>query len=405
MKIAFCCGSLEPGRDGVGDYVRRLAGELRQRNHTAVAIALNDAHVSRELSEEQEIEGVVVPVLRLPPGMPWAKRVSETQTWLGADRPDWLSLQFVPFGYHPRGLCFGLGKRLAAIGAGARWHIMFHELWLGLGENSPLKQRLWGAWQRGIVLDCLRRLRPAAVHTQAEPYRLVLERLKIRASILPLFSNIPVADGEGWSSVLEPLVAQAVGAHLKRDELYLAGVLGAVHAEWSAAQAVDTVLPLVQQFHQRLVVVFHGKNNLSTEVFQKLKASLRDRAIIVAAGERSSEEISRILQTLDLGLATSPLQAIQKSGSATAMLEHGLPVLVTRDDWRLRGAAPYLSSIMSRILTPRDFSKLSALPRRLPNLPADTGIARVADQFLASLTPERKGADAGEQDSLAYHAG
>lgn len=27
MTILFLCGSLEPGRDGVGDYTRRLAGD------------------------------------------------------------------------------------------------------------------------------------------------------------------------------------------------------------------------------------------------------------------------------------------------------------------------------------------------------------------------------------------
>ena len=29
MKIVFICGSLEPGRDGVGDYVWRLSSEFR----------------------------------------------------------------------------------------------------------------------------------------------------------------------------------------------------------------------------------------------------------------------------------------------------------------------------------------------------------------------------------------
>ena len=28
MKIVFICGCLEPGKDGVGDYTRRLSAEL-----------------------------------------------------------------------------------------------------------------------------------------------------------------------------------------------------------------------------------------------------------------------------------------------------------------------------------------------------------------------------------------
>ena len=41
----------------------------------------------------------------------------------------------------------------------------------------------------------------------------------------------------------------------------------------------------------------------------------------------------------DLGIASHPWALIGKSGAAAAMLEHGLPVLVPRDDWRLRGAS------------------------------------------------------------------
>ena len=30
MNLLFICGSLEPGKDGVGDYIRRLSSELLQ---------------------------------------------------------------------------------------------------------------------------------------------------------------------------------------------------------------------------------------------------------------------------------------------------------------------------------------------------------------------------------------
>lgn len=380
MKIAFCCGCLEPGRDGVGDYVRRLAGELNRYGHRCVAIALNDSHVSDFRAGEQASEGVSIPVLRLAHRMPFP-----AGAWLRAQSPDWLSLQFVPFAFHPRGLGFGLGQFLAELAPGVPWHVMFHELWLGLGEQSSLKERVWGAGQRHIVLDLMRRLRPPTVHTQAEPYRLALSQMNIRASLLPLFSNIAVAPGDGWSTLLEPLVAAAAGARLNRRDLYLAGILGAVHSEWNAAAAINTVLPLARQFQKRLVLVFHGRNNLSPAAIQKLKSDLGGQAIVVMAGERSSPEISHILQALDLGLATTPLQAIQKSGSAAAMLEHGLTVLVTRDDWHLRGAALAPAAAGPRLLTPRQFATLAALPTRAPVSPDDSGLNRVAAELLASL--------------------
>src|ERR1700728_1452296 len=228
MKIAFFCGSLEPGRDGVGDYVRRLAGELIRQGHRSTAIALNDSHVSETLVEVQEIEGTAVSVMRLPSAAPWNDRTFEARTYLDIFGPDWISLQFVPFGFHRKGLCFGLGKNLAATNVRAPWHIMFHELWLGLGEMPPVKHRIYGALQRLIMMDLINRLRPRLVHTQAEPYRVVLKRENISAPILPLFSNIPRVEGVGWDGLLEPLVAEVVGKNQDRTKLYLAGVLGMV---------------------------------------------------------------------------------------------------------------------------------------------------------------------------------
>jgi hypothetical protein len=385
MRLAFICSSLEPGRDGVGDYTRRLAGELIRQGHRSIAVALNDPHISKTVFELQEIEGASISVLRLPDVMPWNERVVEARNWLDVFNPDWISLQFVPFGFQRRGLCFGLGKWLAAMNKKASWHIMFHELWLGLGEKSSVKHRILGALQRLIIWDLKGRLRPRIVHTQAEPYRIALKREKIIASVLPLFSNIPRINGDGWDGLLEPLVTKAVGKHQDRTKLYLAGVLGMVHPEWNAEQTVNILFPLVQRFQKRLVLVFHGKNNLTSEVINNLKFTLQDRADVVMAGERTSIEISKILQALDLGLATSPRQIIQKSGSVAAMLEHGLQVLVTRDDWHLRGLDSPPEEKSSRLLFPRQFASLKNLPARDLQPPMESGVQRVADRMLAAM--------------------
>jgi hypothetical protein len=385
MKTAFLCSSLEPGRDGVGDYTRRLAGELIRQGHPCIAVALNDSHISETVFESQEIEGTSIPVMRLSSAAPWDNRTIEARAWLDIFNPDWMSLQFVPFGFHQKGLCFRLGKILAAMNTKASWHIMFHELWLGLGEKAPVKHRVWGALQRLIVMDLMGRLGPRTVHTQAESYRIVLGREKIKAAILPLFSNIPHINGDGWDGLLEPLVTKAVGEKQSRTKFYLAGVLGMVAPEWNAEQAVNTLLPLVERFQKRLVLVFYGKSDLTPEAMKKLKFTLQNRADVVLAGERTSFEISRILQTLDIGLATTPRQVIQKSGAVAAMLEHGLMVLVTRDDWRLRGPDSPPDAKSSRLLIPQQFALLKTLPVRDLQPLGDSGVKRVADQMLAAL--------------------
>jgi hypothetical protein len=385
MKIAFLCSNLESGRDGVGDYTRRLAGELIRQGHPTVVVALNDWHISKTIFELQEIEGTSMSVLRLPSILPWSKRITEARNWLDVFNPDWISLQFVTFGFHQRGLCLGLGKKLAAINSKASWHIMFHELWLGMGEKSPVKHRVLGALQRTFIRDFLHRLQPRSVHTQAEPYRKVLSREKVVASVLPLISNVPYVKGDGWAGLLEPLLAEAIGERPNRTKFYLAGVFGAVHPEWNAEQAVNILLPLVKQFQKRLVLIFLGRSGLTPEAFNELKSTLRNRADVITTGERKGFEISTILQSLDLGLATSPRQIIQKSGSVAAMLEHGLPVLVTRDDWRMRGIDLQPEETSSRLLSPRQFDLLKKLPIRDLQLPAGGSVKQVASQMLAAM--------------------
>ena len=385
MKTAFLCGSLEPGRDGVGDYSRRLAGELIRQGNPSIALALNDSHTAQTALEAQEIEGTSISVMRLASGTPWNNRIKEARAWLDSFNPDWISLQFVPFSFHPKGLCFGLGRRLAGLSKKASWHIMFHELWLGLGESSPVKDRIWGALQRLIVLDLERRLRPRMAHTQAEPYRIILNRENIAASILPLFSNVPYVKEDGWTDLLEPLVMKAMGSRPNRKNIYLAGVFGGVAPEWKAEVAVNILFPLVQRCQKRLVLVFHGKNNFTPEAINKLKLTLQNRADVVMAGERTSVEISRILQSLDLGLATTPIQVIQKSGSCAAMLEHGLPVLVIRDDWRFRGMDLPAGETSSRLFSPRQFALLQQLPTRDLQQSGANSVKKVAELMLSSM--------------------
>jgi hypothetical protein len=385
MKIAFLCSSLAQGRDGVGDYTRRLAGELVRQGHSSVIVGLNDPQIREVVFESQIIENVSISVLRLPGTMPWNKRMVESRKWLDNFNPDWVSLQFVPFGFNRRGLCFGLGKRLAATNIKASWHIMFHELWLGLAEKSSAKHRVWGTLQQRIIMDLVGRLRPQIVHTHVEPYRKVLHRKGIKTSILPLFSNIQLVNGDAWEDFLEPLLNQVSGKHKNRSELYLAGVFGMVHPEWNAEQSINALLGLVRRFRKRLVVVFFGKSNLTPEALGKLKFSFQNRADAIMVGERTTTEISKILQSLDLGLATTPRQIIQKSGSVAAMLEHGLPVLVTRDDWRLRGDDTPEDRVSTRLLSIEQFLLLEALPTRKSRPPEKHGVELVASRMLEMM--------------------
>ena len=97
MRILFFCGSLEPGRDGVGDYTRRLAGEIKRQGHDATIVAINDNYVKYKFAGIQISEGMELLVLRVPAIWTLKKRSEDIKSWINEINPEWLSLQFVPF--------------------------------------------------------------------------------------------------------------------------------------------------------------------------------------------------------------------------------------------------------------------------------------------------------------------
>ena len=130
MKIMFVCGCLEPGRDGVGDYIYRLSLELTHRSHQVKAIALNDHYIDQEFSGNQSATNSVLIINRLPSIWPATKRFDRAKDLVEIFDPEWISLQFVPFSFQRRGLIFNLASQLNLLATKRRLHIMFHELWV-----------------------------------------------------------------------------------------------------------------------------------------------------------------------------------------------------------------------------------------------------------------------------------
>ncbi|HTO03796.1 MAG TPA: hypothetical protein VL069_08850, partial [Opitutus sp.] len=113
---------------------------------------------------------------------------------------------------------------------------------------------------------------------------------------------------------------------------------------------------------------------------------------VIDLGPQPPEVISQVLQAADFGVATHPWALLEKSGSTVALLEHGLPVLVPRDDWESRDGTshserdPLLRKLSD--LPPAAFTEWLAT-RRQPaaQLPA------LAANFLAQLNaPAVRGA-------------
>lgn len=331
MKIVFLCGSLEPGRDGVGDYTRRLAGELIRQGHQVAALALNDPFISEESVGTQHSENIEVPVFRVPARWTASKRINLAKVWIDVMDPEWLSLQFVIFSFHPKGLPFGLAKQLAILARGRYFHIMFHEIWVGFASISPVKHKILGSFQRRIIKNALKALKVNLVTTTNGLYQSILSRDKIQSNILPLFSNIPVANPDEvyTSEIFKKLSI----LEEERNKWRIIGIFGSLYPEAKLEKAIMLQLVIAQESEKSLAFIGFGRiDEMGLKEFDRLKTVFSDNVRFLHFGELPPENISRLFQILDLGISCTPRQHIGKSGVFAAMKNHGLEVELPHKD-------------------------------------------------------------------------
>lgn len=331
MRILFVCAGFQPGLDGVGDYVRLLAEALEALGHSTAVLAMNDKAIAT-LAEAQGPR----PYLQLPSVMDWRTRERHARKFVAAFEPDWVSVQFVCYGFAYQGLPLRFPHQLQRIaGSHAGLHVMFHELTVGIGLGAPVKHRVLGALQRELVVRPLARLRRVKlIHTNIAPHAEVLSRWAIDAEVLPLFGNIPIAESSGEQRAA--WWRDRFG--MQRDEYYAAGFFGSLKGEPLSDPFMEVLLERAQSSQKRLLITAAGHlTDTGEHYFDAKQAQYRGRAEFRRLGRLSAEEVSLFLSTLDLGIASSPWLYVGKSGSVAAMLEHGLPVAVPRDELAIKG--------------------------------------------------------------------
>lgn len=327
MRILFICSSLEPGRDGVGDYVRRLGAELIRQGYRASAMALNDKFVGSVENEIQYDNKTGLTVLRLPASGGMQQKIDIAKTYINKFNPDWLSLQFVIFGYHPRGLPFGIEKHFQTIVAGRRLHIMFHEIWVGITRKSPLKHKIYGFLQQRIIKKLIRTLHPRVITTTNGLYQAVLKSRHIYAEIIPLFSNIPVLPrDEAFIRAAENVLGISAG---ERSGYYVAGVFGSLYPGAGLEKAITQCLDITREHHKKLVFIAVGRLGAEgISIFEQLQQQFGQVVRFYSFGERPPEIISQLLGMMDAGVSCTPAEHIGKSGAYAAMRAHGLDVYI-----------------------------------------------------------------------------
>jgi hypothetical protein len=321
MKVLFIAGCLEDGRTGVGDYTRLLAGQGRGAGFECRTLALHDPFVNEPVAGLGGGGCSRFPAERgLEKGVEWLN--GELDDW----KPDWVSLQFVPYAFQPRGLVWPRLRGLVAALAPYRTHVMIHEVWIGQHRGAPWRQWMMGHLQRELMNRFLSKLKPEQVHTSLSLYQNMLRSVGIESAVLPLFGNIPVTDGPVDDWLLPRL---EIGGE-SRKGIWLAGVFGSIYPSFDGEGVLEGLFRAARDLGKSAVCVWMGRPNQGEGIWEHLSAKYDGRVRMVRLGELPPQRVSEVLRSLDVGLAATPRDVIGKSGAAAAMMDHGVPVLCDR---------------------------------------------------------------------------
>jgi glycosyltransferase involved in cell wall biosynthesis len=314
MKIMFIVGSLVEKKNGVADYVLNLSKNLEKLGHQVAIISINDTkHITNNnkiISQESN------PKVRLSNNLPIKNKIELINQTAEQFNPDWISIQFVSFAYHKKGLPFSLIYLLKGIKK-YKLHVMFHELWIDYKNSISFKNKILGKLQEVCIKMLLYKLKPQLITTSINTYLSKLE--KNNAHLLPLFGNIKSLKNEHLYSLKNEINVVFFGSFSPNHYEFL------IQLNWIKEYSKSKMLPV------KFNVI--GNNGIHKEAaFSAIKNVLGQYALN-CIGEKDENEISDIFLNADIGVSRANYEYFGKSGSTLAMLEHGLPVL-------LRGEQP-----------------------------------------------------------------
>lgn len=352
VRLALIADTDTPGQSGVGDYALMLADELRTL-------------------------GVIVEVFSI--GAVGSPQRSELTEGVAAFQPDWVSFQFVPYAYAHRGLVSHRTLLWKKLRGHKGTHFMFHEIWIGSHCGASIRSRIMGFLQKRGILSVMRCLNPSIVHCSNRLYSSILDSAAISNSVLPLFGNIPVicAEADPYVSVVESIQSGS-----RRKDWTVAAFFGTIHRGSGSRRVLRWLHENARRHGRRLLVVSLGHCPDADLHFRDFAESIGDKGDVnfLVQGKMPSQELSAWLGSADCGVATTPFNIIEKSGSAIAFAEHGVPVFVTD-----RGSSVRDGDIPIADLTPRFWLAEDSVLKNLADVPPRRSQGSLLGVVAASL--------------------
>lgn len=378
MKIAFICGSLEPGCDGVGDYSRRLATELIFKGVDVLLIALHDNYINETTIGTQKIDNVDIDVIRIPADLGNKPKFDLLKNSIDNFNPDWLSLQYVPFSFHSKGFHFGLSDMLKMIGHNKSWHVMIHELWIGVGETFSPKLLIMHVLQKKLITHLINDIQPKVIHSHLPLNKARLEKYGLRIKNLPLFSNIEV---------------DRSGRDKKISKVFKIGFFSQMELNEPITRFIQLLKAEVEEVGMVVQVVFIGA---SSKQIVRLSAELGKVSCfknrVKFFGFLQSKKLSMVLKSCSLGITPVPRHALGKSGSVAAFISHGVPVAapVVSSGYAPNDLGFYSSGLCSSIVLNPNLKCMNEAFRNVQLAKEEIQIGTIADKFIADLVYSTK---------------
>ena len=324
MRVALVCGTFAPERDGVADYVRRLADELRTVDVDVVVAARVD-------------EDGTVPSGSVAVTPDWSLRdVRHAARALDALGADLVHVQWAPSAY-------GWSGAVGWLPALLRTPVVttLHEYgWWGWPSWVP--HRLWPALEHGGRYDresgLLGPRSRALVVTNEAHARVVRGRLHREPTLVPIGPNVP-GPGPGAARARDRVRTRLGLA----DGVPLLAFFGFVHPVKGVRELIDATALLRDAGVDVHVVVAGGFASLAlpgaeAESFRaEVEQRIADRGVadrVRLTGWVDGAEVSELLSAADAVVLPFTAGVTTKSGSLLAALEHGGPVLATVADVR-----------------------------------------------------------------------
>lgn len=253
-------------------------------------------------------------------------RFSLAQKYIDEFRPEWISLQYVPYSFHKKGMDIFLPHFFLKLKKGYKWHLMVHEPWVS-NEVFFTRDTIIGLIQKHLFRNLVTKLRPFLIHTSNPYYREILKSGGVHSELLHLPGNIPVIYEK--TCLMQKEFNELGILEDSRNQWLVLGTFGRIRANVLYTALLEKVLKTPETANKKIAFLSIGSTGPFAEIFfAEIKKKFRDRVLIHDFGYREVAEISAFFQCLDFGIASVPYHLIGKSGAYAAMRHHGLKVLI-----------------------------------------------------------------------------